>query len=223
MLEVIREGSIWLTGWILDREPQGGEAFRLLCLVLFSGLATWSILHWRDLALRFPSVRKRLLPEERYAGRYLQAASRKDGIRYAILDVYYNPRQRRFEVFGRNYSPAGEQLSSFKSSHILFPSVKDENIEFIWQGSKSASGHTLMRVEIVDADYIEGDGRIQTFSANPEILPILFKLLHEGHVRQALGVGPPSSAAEEPDFIRSFHEKLGGAVLAGFSNVAEEV
>src|SRR5208337_550916 len=105
MLEVIREGSIWLTGWILDREPQGGEAIRLLLLVLLTGLATWLTVHWRDLALRFPGIRRRLLPEQRYAGRYLQAVSRKDGVRYAILNVYYNPRQRRFEVFGRNYNP----------------------------------------------------------------------------------------------------------------------
>jgi hypothetical protein len=223
MIEVIREGSIWLTGWILGREPAGGEAIRLFLLVLFTGLATWLSFHWRDFALRSPGIRKWLLPEERYAGRYLQAASREDNVRYGILNIYYNPRQRRFEVLGRNYNPAGEPLSSFKSNYIFFPSSKDESIEFIWQGSRSASGHTLMRVETGDADYIEGDGRIQTFGAKPEVLPILFKLLHEDYVRQALGVGPPSSAAEEPDFIRSFHEKLGGAVLAGFSNVAEEV
>src|SRR5262249_47215131 len=162
------EGLIWLMGWVLDREPQTGEAVRLLLLVLLTSIVTWLSFDWRGLALRTPSIRKRLLPEERYAGRYLQAVARGDGVRYAIVHIYYNAKRRRFEVAGRNYDPSGERLSSFKSNYVVFPSGNDDKIEFVWQGTGSASGHTLMHVETEDEDYIEGDGRVQKFGAKPE-------------------------------------------------------
>jgi hypothetical protein len=222
MFEVIRDALIWIMSWVLDREPEGGEALRMLFLIVFTGIATWLSFYWRDLALRSPSVRRRLLPEDRYSGRYLQAVAREDGLRYAIVNIFYNPRRRRFEAQGRNYNPSGEQVSSFRSVTVIFPSDKDGKIEFVWQGNRSNSGYTSMTVETEDEDYIEGDGAVQTFGPKPKVFPLLFKHLHEAHVKHALGVSPPVNAAEEPAFVRIFHAKLGEAVKAGFANVAEE-
>ena len=170
-----------------------------------------------------PGIRRRLLPEERYAGRYLQAVSREDGVRYAIINIFYNPRRRRYEAAGRVYSPSGDQVSAFKSSTMIFPSDKDGSIEFVWQGNRAASGYTRMRVETEDEDYIEGDGTVQTLGPKPKVFPILFKHLHDAHVRQAIGIGTPLNAAAEPAFVRTFHAQLGDAVKAAFANVAEEV
>lgn len=223
IFEVVREALIWAMSWVLERQPQSGEAFRLFFLILFTGIATALSFYWRDLVYRSPSIRKKLLPDERYAGRYLQAVWRSDEVRYAIIHIYFNRRKRRFEALGRNYNTSGEEISSFKANYMLFPSDKDENIEFIWQGNRAASGYTRMRVETSDEDYIEGDGFVMSFGQNPKAYPLLFKHLHNRHVRQALGVDAPAHAAEEPRFIKKFHAKLGGAVREGFENSAEEV
>jgi hypothetical protein len=217
MFEVISSALIWIMSWVLDRRPHGGEALRLILLILLTGFATWLGLYWRDLAYRSPSIRRRLLPEERYAGRYLQAVWHGGAPRYTIVNIYYNRERKRFEVAGRVYSPAGEELSSFKSSYMLFPSSKDDNIEFVWQGSRSASGYTRMTLEDSDEDYIQGDGLVMTFDAKPKAYPIRFKHLHEHYVREALGVRSPAHPSEEPEFIRKFHAMYGGAVKEGFA------
>ncbi len=223
MYEVIRGALIWIMSGVLDRQPEGSEALRMLLLALFPGIATWAGVNWRDLAFRSPAIRRTLLPDERYAGRYLQAVWRAGEVRYAIVHIYYNRRKKRFEALGRNYNSSGEEVSSFRSNYMLFPSDKDENIEFIWQGSRAASGYTRMRVESSDEDYIEGDGYVMTFGQKPKTFPILFKHLHDSHVRQALGVSVPVHSSEEPRFIRKFHAKLGDAVREGFESSAEEV
>jgi hypothetical protein len=224
MIEVIREALIWVVGWVLEREPQGLEPFRLLLLIAFSAFVTWLGFYWRSLALRSPSLRKRMLPEERYAGRYLQAVDREDGLRYSIIRIFYNPRRRRFEASGRNYEPSGEKVSAFTSAYLIFPTDGENAIQFVWKGDRAASGHTLMALENEEDDgYVEGSGRIQIFGDKPTVLPIRFKQLHPAHVESALGAPPPVHSAGEPAFIKAFHAKFGKAVKAGFENVAEEV
>jgi hypothetical protein len=223
IFEVMREALIWAMGWVLERQPQTEEALRLFLLIFFTGIATALSFYWRDLAYRSPSIRRKLLPDERYAGRYLQAVWRSDEVRYAVIHIYFNSRKRRFEALGRNYNSSGEETSSFKANYMLFPSDKDDNIEFIWQGSHSSAGYTRMRVETSDEDYIEGDGFVMTFGQKPKTYPLLFKHLHNRHVRQALGVDAPLHSAEEPRFIRKFHAKLGGAVRESFENAPVEV
>ncbi len=223
MYEVIQEALIWIMSGVLDRQPQGGEALRMLLLAVFPGIATWAGVYWRGLAFRSTGIRRRLLPGERYAGQYLQAVRRGDEVRYVIVHIYYNRSKSRFEALGRNYNSSGEQTSSFKSNYMIFPSDKDDNIEFIWQGSRAASGYTRMTVENPDGDYIEGDGYVIVFGAKPKAFPILFKHLHGRHVRDALGIAPPTQAGEEGRFIRKFHAKLGGAVKEAFEGAAEEV
>ena len=140
IVEVVRAALVWSMGFVLEREPQGSEAFRLLFLLLFTGMATWLSFYWRDLALRSEFMRRRLLPGERYAGRYLQAVRRGDEIRYAIIHIFYNARKKRFEAHGRNYNSSGDEVSSFRSKHVLLPPDKDGDIEFIWQGNRAAAG-----------------------------------------------------------------------------------
>ncbi len=217
MVEIIRDALVWLMSWVLDRKPHGGEAFRLLALIATTGVATWLSLYWRDFAYRSPALRRRLLPEERYAGRYLQAVWRGDEVRYSIVNIYYNRPRQRFEVAGRTYGPSGGELSSFRSNYLLFPSGKDDTIEFIWQGSRSASGYTRMTLENTDEDYIQGEGLVMTFDAQPKAYPLRFKHLHDHHVRQALGVDAPVHAAEEPAFVRKFHAMYGEVVQDGFA------
>ena len=144
MFEVIRDALIWIMGWVLDRRPHGGEAFRLLFLIAFSVLATWIALYWRDLAYRSSAIRRRLMPDERYAGRYLQALWRQGEIRYSFVHIFYDWRRRRFEVAGRTYNPKGEELGTFQSTYVRFPSEKDANIEFIWRAGDNATGYTRM-------------------------------------------------------------------------------
>jgi hypothetical protein len=223
IVEVVRAALVWSMGFVLEREPQGSEAFRLLFLLLFTGMATWLSFYWRDLALRSEFMRRRLLPGERYAGRYLQAVRRGDEIRYAIIHIFYNARKKRFEAHGRNYNSSGDEVSSFRSKHVLLPPDKDGDIEFIWQGNRAAAGYTCMQRENRDDDYIEGDGYIIAFGQKPKTFPILFKHLHGDHVRKALGTGVPAHPKEEPGFVRKFHAELGEAVRHGFESAAEEV
>ncbi|MGO9485270.1 MAG: hypothetical protein ACLPX9_11900 [Rhodomicrobium sp.] len=223
IFEVIRAALVWAMGLVLDREPQTGEAFRLLSLIVFTGIATWLSFYWRDLALRSRTIRRRLLPDERYAGRYLQAVRRGDEIRYAIVRIFYNTKKRQFEALGRNYNSSGEEVSSFRSNHIVFPAGNDNDIEFIWQGKRAATGYTCMKIETSDDDYIEGDGYVIAFGQKPKTFPIRFKHLHGGHVRQALGIDAPARPDDEARFIRKFHAELGDAVRHGFESAAEEV
>ena len=221
--ELFGTGLIWAMGLVLDREPQGGEAFRLLLLLLFTGVAAWLSFYWRDLALRSRFLRKRFRPDERYAGRYLQAVYRGGEIRYAIIHIFFNGRKRRFEAHGRAYDSSGKEVSAFQSGHIFFPTDKDENIEFIWGGKRAATGYTRMKVDGPDRDYIEGDGFIITFEQSPKTYPIRFKHLHSGHVRHSLGIDAPAHPSEEPGFIKKFHAELGETVRHGFENAPEEV
>jgi hypothetical protein len=221
MFEVIQEALIWIMSWMLDRRPHGGEALRLLLLIAITGVATWLSLYWRDLAYRSSAMRRRLLPEERYAGRYLQAIWRSGKVRYAIVNIYYNGRKRRFEVAGRNYSPAGDEVSSFRSAYVLFPSDSDNFIEFIWQGSGASTGYTRMALEDSDEDYVEGEGHMVTLHARPDTYPIRFKKLHDRYVRPALGVNSPAHPFEEPAFIRKFNKMYGASVEEGFADSRE--
>ena len=223
ILEVIRTALIWAMGLILDREPQGGEALRLFSLLVFTGVATWLTFYWRDLALRWRIFRRRLLPGERYAGRYLQAVRRGEEIRYVIVHIFYNIKKGRFEAHGRTYNASGEEISAFRSKHVLLPTEKDGDIEFIWQGNRAAAGYTYMKRENRDDGYIEGDGYIIAFGEKPKTFPILFKYLHGGHVQEALGIDVPEHPKQEPGFIRKFHAELGEFVRHGFESTAEEV
>ncbi len=221
MFEVIRDALIWIMSWVLDRRPHGGEAFRLLFLISFSVLATWLTFYWKDLAYRSSTIRRRLMPNERYAGRYLQAVWRQGELRYSFVHIFYNWRCHRFEVAGRTYSPAGDELAAFKSSYVLFPSEKDADIEFIWQATNASSGYTRMTLGDSDEDYIQGDGLIITFDAQPKAYPVRFKHLHNHYVRQALGVSSPEHASEEPEFVKKFHTMYGGRVVEGLGGATK--
>jgi hypothetical protein len=223
MFEVIRDALIWIMSWVLDRRPHGSEAFRLLFLIAFSIAATVLTFYWKDLAYRSRFLRRRLMPEERYVGRYLQAVWRQGELRYSFVHIYYNWRRHRFEVAGRSYTTAGEEAGAFKSSYVLFPSDKDANIEFIWQASNGSTGYTRMIIEDGDEDYIQGDGHIMTFAAKPEAYPIQFKHLHEGHVREALGVECPCDSSQEPPFLKKFHGIYGARVADGFAPPSKAV
>ena len=221
MFEFIRDALIWITSWVLDRRPHSGEAFRLLFLIAFSVLATWLAFHWRTFVCRYATVRRRLMPDERYAGRYLQALWRQGEIRYSFVNIFYNWRRRRFEVAGRTYNPAGEVLATFQSANVRFPSGKDANIEFVWRTRDNATGFTRMTLEDSDEDYIQGHGSVITFDGWPKSYPVRFKHLHDQHVRGALGVGSPASSADEPDFIRKFHARYGEHVMEGFGGAGK--
>jgi hypothetical protein len=217
MFEVIRDALIWIMSWVLDRRPHGPEAFRLLFLIAFSIAATALTLYWKDLAYRSSFVRRRMMPEERYAGRYLQAVWRQGDLRYSFINIYFNSKRRRYEIWGRSYTPDGREMTDFKSNYVLFPSEKDAHIEYIWQASNGSTGYTRMTLEDGDEDYIQGDGHVMTFAARPEAYPIHFKHLHERHVRDALGVGSPSDSSEEPPFVQKFHSMYGTRVVEGFA------
>jgi hypothetical protein len=221
MFEVIWDAPIWIMSWVVDRRLHSDQAFRLLFLIGFSILATLLSLHWKNLAYRFQAIRRRLLRNERYAGRYLQALWRNGELRYSFVNIFYNARQRRYEVAGRTYSPAGQQLNDFKSTYVLFPSDKDASIEFIWRASNSSQGYTRMTLEDSDKDYIQGNGHVITFDAWPRSYPIRFKHLHDHHVREALGVRSPATSREEPEFVRKFHAAFGTHVMEGFGGAAK--
>jgi hypothetical protein len=223
ILEIVRTVLIWTMGLVLDREPQAGEAFRLLILILATGVATWLTFYWRDLALRWRVFRKRLLPHERYAGQYIQAVERADEIRYAIIHIFYHAGKKRFEALGRSYNHAGDEVSAFQSHHLFFPDENDENLEFIWQGRRAATGYTCMRVESQEDGYIEGSGYVIAFGQKPKAYPILFKRLDGAGVREVLGINAPAHPKEEAGFIRKFHAELGEKVRQSFESTAEEV
>lgn len=192
MFEGIRDALIWIMSWIVDRRLHTEEAYRLLFLIAFSALATGLAIYWKNLAYRSSAIRRRLMPGERYAGRYLQALWQNGELRYSFVNIFYNAKRRRYEVAGRTYSPEGKELTDFKSTYVLFPSEKDAKIEFIWRASKSSQGYTRMALEDSDEDYIQGDGLVITFDAWPRAYPVRFKHLHDHYVRKALGVRSPT-------------------------------
>ena len=223
ILDLVRAALVWAWSFVLDREPQGGEAFRLLFLLLFTGIATWLTFYWRDLLLRWRFIRGRFLPGERFAGQYVQAVKRGEAIRYAILRIVYNGREGRYEADGRNYNSSGEEVSSFRSNHVFLPGKEGGEIEFIWEGSRAAAGYTCMTAEMPEDGYAEGEGYLVTFGQPPKSFPLLFKQLDSEGLHEALGVGAPARSKEEPEFIRKFHKEFGEAVVHGFATEAEEV
>jgi len=221
MFEAIWDALIWIMSWAVDRRLHSEQAFRLLFLIAFSVLSTLLALYWKDLAYRFSAIRRRLLPGERFAGRYLQAIWRNGEVRYSFVNIFYNARRRRYEVAGRAYSSAGEVLNDFNSTHVLFPSGKDADIEFIWRSRNALRGYTRMTLEDSKEDYIQGDGLVITFNAWPRAYPVRFKHLHDHYVRKALGVHSPATSSEEPDFVRKFHAAFGAHVMEGFGGAAK--
>jgi hypothetical protein len=224
MLDVVRDALIWLASWVLDRPPQIGEAIRLILLAIFAGLAVFLGLSWREIACWiFPGLRRRILPGLRYTGSFLQAIRQGDDVRYAIVSIAYDRRRNLFDIAGRNYTPAGEALSSFKSSQMILSPDREQTIEFIWQARRRTSGYTRMTVDATNEGFLEGDGVLVTLGPKPRAFPLLFKQLHDRYVRHALEMGPPANPGEEPAFIRAFHAKLGEAVIQGFAADAEEM
>jgi hypothetical protein len=220
-MEVIWDALIWIMSWVVDRRLHSEQAFRLLFLIAFSVFATLLALYWKDLAYRSSAIRRRLLPGERFAGRYLQAVWRNGEVRYSFVNIFYNARRRRYEAAGRTYSAAGEKLNDFNSTYVLFPSGKDVDIEFIWRSRNALRGYTRMTLEDSNEDYIQGDGLVITFNAWPRAYPVRFKHLHDHYVRKALGVRSPTSSSEEPDFVRKFHAAFGAHVMEGFGGAAK--
>jgi hypothetical protein len=214
---------VWALGLLLGREPQGGEAFRLLLLLVLAGFAGRLSYYWRGLPYRSRFLRGRLLPAERYAGQYIQAIQRGEAIRYAIVRISYIARAGCFEAEGRSYHPSGEEVSSFRSAFVFLPSDKCGEIEYVWEGSRAASGYTFMKIGSEDEGLAEGEGYINTFGRPPESFPLLFKQLEDAALRESLGMGAPAHRKEEPGFVRNFHEKYGSAVAQGFVSEAEEV
>jgi hypothetical protein len=223
ILDIVQTLVVWSMGLILGRELQAGEAFRLLLVLASTSISTWLFFYWRDLARKSRRLRRRLEPNERYSGSYLQVIQRDDEIRYAVLRIEYISRKKRFEVFGRIYNPAGNELSAFQAYHVVFPTEDSENLEFVWKGRRAASGFTCMKVENRDGDYIEGGGYVIAFGAKPRTFPVLFKRLFNDDVREVLGVNVPSHSGEDAAFIRAFHDRLGEKVRHSFENTAEEV
>jgi len=224
MLDLILDALMWPASWVLNRPPEIGEAIRLLLLVIFTGLAVLAGISWREIACRIlPGLRGTILPELRYTGRFLQAIRQGDEIRYAIVSIVYDRRRNLFDIAGRNYTPSGEALSSFKSSQMILSPERERTIEFIWQARRWTSGYTKMRVETSHEGFLEGDGLVVILSAKPKAFPLLFKELHDRYVRQALEIAPPANAGEEPAFIQAFHAKLGPSVMEGFPAEGEEM
>jgi hypothetical protein len=224
MLDVIRDALIWPASFVLDRPPQLGEAIRLILLAISAGLAVLLGVSWREIACRiFPSLRSRILPALRYTGRFLQAIRQGDEVRYAIVSIAYDRRKNLFDIAGRNYTPTGEALSSFKSSQMILSPDREQTIEFIWQARRRTSGYTRMTIDASNEGFLEGDGLVVTLGSKPKAFPLLFKQLHDRYVWHALETRPPANAAEEPAFIRAFHAKLGQAVMDGFAADAEEI
>jgi len=221
MFEVMRDALIWLMSWVLDKPPQGGEAFRLLFLIIFSVFATWLSLYWRDLAYRSPMIRRRFKPEERYAGRYFQAVWQKGDLRYAFVNIFFDWRARRYKAAGRAYGADGTELASFSSSYVRFPSEKDAEIEFMWKSNSGVSGYTRQGIEDSDEDLIQGDGLVVHIDGEICSYPMKFKHMHERYVREALGVAAPKDSAQEPNFVRLFNLRYGPIVRAGFSSPAK--
>jgi hypothetical protein len=228
MFEVIRDTLIGLLSWVLGSPTDDAASIaRFVILIVFTVAATWLTFYWRDIAYRNPSIRRRLLPNDRYSGRYLQAVLHDGEVRYAIVHIYFNPEKKRHEVVGRTYLSDASDCSSFRSIYILFPSDKDNNIEFIWQGRQSLTansfgGYTKMTILAPDEDYIEGDGLILDFGEEPKRYPLRFKHLDDAHVEDALGMRPPRSSAEEPDFVRRFHGLYGEAVRRGLNQISAQ-
>jgi hypothetical protein len=223
ILDLVRAALVWAMGFVLDREPQGGEAFRLLFLLLFTGVATWLTFYWRDLLLRWRFIRRRFLPGERFAGQYVQAVKRGEAIRYAIIRIAYNSREGRYEAEGRNYDTSGSEVSSFRSNQVFLPAKDGGEIEFIWEGSRAAAGYTCMMLDVPEDGYAEGEGYLVTFGQAPKSFPLLFKQLDSEGLHEALGVGAPGRLKDEAEFVRKFHKEFGNAVSSGFVIEAEEV
>ncbi|MBJ7533790.1 hypothetical protein JDN40_06705 [Rhodomicrobium vannielii ATCC 17100] len=217
MFEVIRDALIWLMSWVLDKPPQGGEAFRLLFLIGFSVFATWLSMYWRDLAYRSRTIRRRLKPEERYAGRYFQAVWQKGDLRYAFVNIFFDWRARRYKAAGRAYGADGAELASFSSSYVRFPSEKDSEIEFMWKSNSGVSGYTRLGIEDSDEDLIQGDGLVVHIDGEICSYQMKFKHMHDRYVREALGVAVPKDSSQEPNFVRLFNVRYGPAVRSGFA------
>ncbi len=221
MFEVIRDAFIWVLSWAVDRRLHSEEALRLLFLVGSGVAATLLFLYWRRFACRFHMFRRRLMPEDRYAGRYLQALWRNNELRYSFVTIFYNTRRRDYDVNGRTYSPAGQPLTEYKSTYVILPSRKEGAIEFFWRTPNASQGYTQMTLQESDHDYIQGGGRVVTLDAWPVAYPIRFKHMDDRYVREALGVHSPANASEEPEFIRKFHERFGAQVMEGFGGGAK--
>lgn len=223
IIEIAGAALAWALGLLLGRDPQSGEAFRLLLLLLLAGFGGWLIYHWRETLYRSRFLRRRLLPGERYAGQYIQAIKRGDTMRYALLRFSYNASAGCFEAEGRSYRPSGEEVSSFRSAFVFLPADKCGEIQYVWEGSRAASGYTFMKIDSEEGDLAEGEGYINIFGNPPRGFPLLFKRLQDAVLRESLGVGLPFRRKEEPAFIEKFHKTFGAAVAQGFVTEAEEV
>jgi hypothetical protein len=224
IVDIIRAALFWALGLILGREPAGGEALRLLVLLLaFAAIAGWLGPRWRRLVYRWRFIRRRFLYGERYAGHYIQAIQRGEAIRYAIVHISYNAREGRFEANGRTYNPSGDAVSSFRSAFVLLPTDKNGEIEYIWEGSRAASGYTCMKAEGSDGDLAEGEGYVNAFGLEPKGFRLQFKELEDAGLRETIGMGLPAHAKDEHGFIKKFHKEFGSRIMQGFAPEAEEV
>lgn len=216
MSDVIQHAFVWLMSLGLDRRSHGVHASHLYIFIGLAALAIVLAFSWKAIAYRSAFMRRGFMPQERFAGRYLQALWRNGEIRYSILTILFNARQHRYEVTGRSYDGSGRLLAEFRSIEVALPPNKDGSIEFVWQAGSPSEGFTKMILEECGDDYLQGAGHIITFGAWPRAYPVRFKSLNNRHVRSALGIGSPVNFREEPAFVRKFHAAFGVHVMEGF-------
>ena len=219
---MIQDAVIWILSWVVDRRLHSEQALRLLLLIAISVLATSA-----DLSLEGSCASA----HPRSGAGLCQTSAMRDVTSrpFGAMASYATPSSTSstmgsgagMRLPDGTDSPAGQELTDFKSTYVVFPADKDANIEFIWHASNSSQGEYPDDARGFRRGLYPGRWPRHLNRCRARAYPVCFKHLHDHHVREALGVRSPITSSEEPDFVRKFHAAFGAHVMEGFGGAVK--
>lgn len=174
----------------------------------------------RPIAMRIPTVRRRLSGNEIYAGDYVQIINDGENRRYSIVKVYYHSASTGYLLKGNQYDPQGNRAIDFSSSNVAFREGEIDYIEFVWRAEtvsdkRRFDGYTQMRIDDrTEPAMYEGRGFFITFDNAPRRFDLRFFKITKKRLEQfrekdtEIHLQEPKTEKDRQDFVVALHSAL---------------
>lgn len=166
------------------------------------------------LSMRFRFIRKFRRHEEKYCGKYVQIIQSGADRRYSLIDIFYNPKLRKYILSGKQYDAGGHPAIDFKSDRVFVVEDVYHTIEFSWVGGavnlikEKYEGFTKMiMTDAEDIEMLDGHGFFITFDEIPRRVNLQFVKMSKRRLSE-FGLLWPKKGSELTSFVLAFHNTL---------------
>lgn len=127
----------------------------------------------KPIAIRITWIRRKIEPGDTYAGKYVQIIGEEENRRYSIIEIFFDPKSKRYLLKGNQYDSEGSRAIDFTSQNVAFREGPINYMEFVWfaeiiSDKSRFDGYTMMQIDDkTQPDMFEGRGFFVTFHHDP--------------------------------------------------------